>query len=135
MSTPPPRRKLEGYNSQLTVTSDQIIAAVQIGQSLNDLASLVPMMETSGRVAAMLHTDTGRSEHPWHRHAGIGLHTLADVHFGLAAAEAADRRSVLAAVREQHPYRFGITVAPKILDLPDSVLFNRPVDACEDTQD
>ncbi|MCD2158225.1 hypothetical protein LQL77_31665 [Rhodococcus cerastii] len=63
MSTPPPRRKLEGYNAQLAVTSDQIIAAVQRGQSTDDIASLVPMMETSGRAAAMLHTDTGRSEH------------------------------------------------------------------------
>ena len=30
-----------------------------------------------------------------HRHTGIGLHTPADVHFGLAAGKAADRRAVL----------------------------------------
>lgn len=60
---PTRRGFLQGYNAQLAVTSDQIIAAVQIGQSPNDIASLVPMMEASGRAAAMLHTDTGRSEH------------------------------------------------------------------------
>ncbi|OYD61001.1 integrase-like protein [Rhodococcus sp. OK302] len=51
-----------------------------------------------------------------HRHTGIGLHTPADVHFGLAAGKAADRRSVLTAAREQHPHRFGTKVAPRILD-------------------
>ena len=52
-----------------------------------------------------------------HRHTRIGLHTPADVHFGLAAGKVADLRGVLAAAREQHPHRFGTTVAPKILDL------------------
>lgn len=70
-----------------------------------------------------------------HRHTGIGLHTPADVHFGLAAGKAADRRSVLAAAREQHPHRFGTKVVPKILDLPDSVWINRPADESEDAQD
>ncbi|WP_230990417.1 transposase [Rhodococcus oxybenzonivorans] len=60
---PTRRGFLQGYNAQLAVTSDQIIAAVQIGQSPNDIASLVPMMEASVRAAAMLHTDTGRPEH------------------------------------------------------------------------
>lgn len=64
-----------------------------------------------------------------HRHTGIGLHTPADVHFGLAAATAADRRTVLAQARARHPHRFGgITTAPKILDLPDTVWINRPAD-------
>lgn len=63
-----------------------------------------------------------------HRHTGIGLHTAADVHFGLAAAKATDRRTVLAAARARHPDRFGgITTAPKILDLPDTAWINRPV--------
>ena len=34
-----------------------------VGQSPNDIASLAPMMEASQRAAAMLHTDTGRSEY------------------------------------------------------------------------
>jgi len=64
-----------------------------------------------------------------HRHTGIGLHTPADVHFGLAAAAAAGRRTVLAEARARHPHRFGaITTAPKIPDLPDTVWINRPVD-------
>ena len=64
-----------------------------------------------------------------HRHTGIGLHSPADVHFGLAAARAADRDTVLAAARAQHPHRFGgITTAPKMLDLPDTVWINQPAD-------
>jgi transposase InsO family protein len=64
-----------------------------------------------------------------HRHTGIGLHTPADVHFGLAAGKAADRRIVLAQARARHPHRFGgVTTAPKMLDLPDTVWINRPVD-------
>jgi len=61
-----------------------------------------------------------------HRHTGIGLHTPADVHFGLATDKAADRRCVLTDARARHPHRFGTTHAPKILDLPDSAWINRP---------
>ena len=61
-----------------------------------------------------------------HRHTGIGLHTPADVHFGLATDKAADRRTVLTDARARHPHRFGTTRAPKILDLPDTVWINRP---------
>jgi putative transposase len=64
-----------------------------------------------------------------HRHTGIGLHTPADVHFGLTAATTAGRRTVLAEARARHPHRFGgITTAPKILDLPNTVWINRPAD-------
>ena len=61
-----------------------------------------------------------------HRHTGIGLHTAADVHFGLAIDKAADRRAVLTDARARHPHRFGTTHAPKILDLPHTVWINRP---------
>jgi len=61
-----------------------------------------------------------------HRHTGIGLHTPADVHFGLAIDKAADRRCVLTDARARHPHRFGTTHAPKILDLPHTVWINRP---------
>jgi transposase InsO family protein len=61
-----------------------------------------------------------------HRHTGIGLHTPADVHFGLATDKAADRRTVLTDARAQHPHRFGTAGAPKILDLPDTAWINRP---------
>jgi putative transposase len=63
-----------------------------------------------------------------HRHTGIGLHTPADVHFGLATDKAADRRTVLTQARARHPHRFGTTGAPKILDLPDTVWINRPAE-------
>ena len=59
-----------------------------------------------------------------HRHTGIGLHTPADVHFGLAIDKADHRRCVLTDAR--HPHRFGTTHAPKILDLPHTVWINRP---------
>ena len=59
-----------------------------------------------------------------HRHTGIGLHTPADVHFGLATDKTANRRTVQA--RARHPHRFGTTGAPKILDLPDTTWINRP---------
>jgi putative transposase len=61
-----------------------------------------------------------------HRHTGIGLHTPADVHFGLATDKAADRRAVLTDARARHPQRFGTISAPKILDLPDTAWINRP---------
>ncbi len=68
-----------------------------------------------------------------HRHTGIGLHTPADVHFGLAADKAADRRAVLADARIRHPHRFGTNRAPKILDLPDTVWINQPAQEADTT--
>lgn len=61
-----------------------------------------------------------------HRHTGIGLHTPADVHYGLATDKAAERAAVLAQARARHPHRFGTTTTPKILDLPDTAWINRP---------
>jgi transposase InsO family protein len=68
-----------------------------------------------------------------HRHTGIGLHTPADVHFGLATDKAADRRTVLTDARARHPHRFGTTHAPKILDLPDTAWINRPAQNTQET--
>ena len=61
-----------------------------------------------------------------HRHTGIGLHTPADVHYGLATDKAVHRRDVLTEARARHPHRFGTTHTPKILDLPHTVWINRP---------
>lgn len=62
-----------------------------------------------------------------HRHTGIGLHTPADVHYGLATDKAAQRHAVLTDARARHPHRFSTTtIAPKILDLPDTVWINPP---------
>lgn len=61
-----------------------------------------------------------------HRHAGIGLHTPADVHYGLAPATARRRSEALAAARVQHPTRFATDHDPKILDLPPAAWINEP---------
>ncbi|MGH7427642.1 MAG: IS3 family transposase [Candidatus Methylomirabilaceae bacterium] len=61
-----------------------------------------------------------------HRHTGIGLHTAADVHYGLAAAKAAERTATLAAARQKNPERFGTTTDPKILALPEVAWINKP---------
>jgi putative transposase len=61
-----------------------------------------------------------------HRHSGIGLHTPADVHYGIAAQTARQRSQTLAAARLQHPTRFAGTTDPKILDLPAEAWINQP---------
>jgi putative transposase len=64
-----------------------------------------------------------------HRHTGIGLHTPADVHYGLAGTVSAERRSTLARARAAHPERFTSTSNPKIIDLPDAAWINQPPQA------
>jgi transposase InsO family protein len=66
-----------------------------------------------------------------HHHAGIGLHTPADVHYGLTDQVAAARGATLAAARAAHPERFTSTTAPKILDLPQAAWINKPDDEYE----
>ena len=61
-----------------------------------------------------------------HLHTGIGLHTPADVHYGLATAKAAKRAETLATARAHHPHRFTTTTTPKILDLPVEAWINQP---------
>ncbi len=61
-----------------------------------------------------------------HHHSGIGLHTAADVHYGLAAAKDTARSQVLAAARAAHPERFTTNTDPKILTLPRAAWINRP---------
>jgi transposase len=60
-----PTRKgfLQGYNAQVAVTGDQLIIAVQVGQSTNDQACFIPMMREAQDVAAWIHTTTGNSDH------------------------------------------------------------------------
>lgn len=48
-----------------------------------------------------------------HHHQGLGLHTPADVHYGLAAAKADQRARTLAAARAAHPERFGTDHTPR----------------------
>lgn len=61
-----------------------------------------------------------------HRHSGIGLHTPADVFYGLAGGKDTQRRAVLADARARHPRRFGRDTAPKVIDLPESAAINPP---------
>src|SRR4051794_5681399 len=61
-----------------------------------------------------------------HRHTGIGLHTPADVHYGLAATVRAGRQATLAQARTRHPERFTTSSNPKIINLPQAASINRP---------
>lgn len=63
-----------------------------------------------------------------HHHTGIGLHTPAEVHFGLAADKAEDRAKVLADARALNPERFTTNTPPKILALPEAAWINKPED-------
>jgi putative transposase len=61
-----------------------------------------------------------------HHHVGLGLHTPANVHYGLATTVAQDRDKALAAARAAHPERFATSHTPKILALPETAWINRP---------
>lgn len=61
-----------------------------------------------------------------HRHSGIGLHTAADVFYGLAGEKDTQRRAVLADARARHRHRFSSDTAPKIIDLPETAAINPP---------
>ena len=63
-----------------------------------------------------------------HRHGGIGLHTPADVHYGLAGETARQRSQTLENARRRHPTRFATTHDPKILELPTATWINQPKD-------
>lgn len=63
-----------------------------------------------------------------HHHVRIGLHTPADVHYGVAATTATNRDQVLAAARTTHPERFGTDYTPKVLSLPTTAWINKPAD-------
>lgn len=69
-----------------------------------------------------------------HHHTGIGLHTPADVHYGLATDTDRRRRQTLAAARASSPNRFTSRVDPKILDLPDAAWINPPIQQPEDQE-
>ncbi|OMH26709.1 IS3 family transposase [Tersicoccus phoenicis] len=61
-----------------------------------------------------------------HRHTGIGMHTPADVHYGLADRIDHDRDAALDAARRAHPERFTSTTRPKILDRDPAAWINPP---------
>ena len=61
-----------------------------------------------------------------HHHTGIGLHTPADVHFGLTDAVDQRRQTALVTARAANPERFSTMPSPKILDLPVRAWINLP---------
>jgi len=94
-----PTRKgfLQGYNAQLAVTADQLIVAVQVGQSSNDQACFLPMMRAAQDAAARIHTATGSTDHV------IGI-VLADAGYNSdanLAAAGADRLIALGKQRDE----------------------------------
>ena len=60
-----------------------------------------------------------------HRHSGLGLHTPADVHFGLAPARREARAAVLAAAYARTPERF-VRQLPQPPALPTAAWINPP---------
>jgi putative transposase len=66
---------------------------------------------------------------PWyndeHRHTGLGLHTAADVHYGLTEAVRDKRAGVLDAAYAAHPERF-VRKPPQPPKLPTTAWINRP---------
>jgi transposase len=54
---------VQGYNAQVAVTADQVIVAVEVGQSPNDFAAFVPMMHAAQAAADRLHERTGDPGH------------------------------------------------------------------------
>jgi transposase len=94
-----PTRKgfIQGYNAQVAVTGDYLIAAVQVGQSPNDMSSFVPMMNVAVDMAATLHQTTTLPEHK------IGM-VLADAGYCSnrnLAAPGPDRLIALSKTRDQ----------------------------------
>jgi len=74
---------------------------------------------------------------PWyndvHRHAGLGLHTPADVHYGRAALVRDQRAEVLSLAFAAHPERF-VRKPPEPPQLPGAAWINRPVEEAMPTQ-
>lgn len=68
-----------------------------------------------------------------HRHTGLGLHTPADVHYGLAGAIRDKRAGVLDAAYAAHPERF-VAKPPEPPKIPETSWINRPDRPEEDPQ-
>ncbi len=60
---PTRRGFVQGYNVQVAITADQLIAACDVGQSSNDQRSFIPMMHASQAAAAQLHAATNDDRH------------------------------------------------------------------------
>jgi transposase len=60
---PTRRGFLQGYNAQFAATGDQLIVAIQVGQSTNDQACFLPMMRAAQNAAEQMHAASGSSSH------------------------------------------------------------------------
>ena len=100
-------------------SSRAAIAATELpaASSRGPQAHRVPSREITAKARQFTDTFTHWYNHE-HRHTGIGLHTPADVHFGLATDKAADRRTALTQARARHPHRFGTVGAPRSSTYP-----------------
>lgn len=95
---PTRRGFLQGYNVQVAVTADQMIAAIDVVQTSSDIGSFVPMMTKAVEVADQLHQVTGSDLHQ------IGV-VLADAGYASntnLAAAGPDRLIALGKRRDQH---------------------------------
>lgn len=95
---PTRRGFIQGYNAQVAVTADHLIAAIDVNQHPNDMSSFVPMMNAATAAAAGLHAKTGSPEHE------IGV-VLADAGYCSnknLEAPGADRIIALGKGRKQH---------------------------------
>ncbi|KQH79827.1 integrase [Mycobacterium gordonae] len=68
-----------------------------------------------------------------HRHTGLGLHTPADIHYGLAEAIRDKRATILAGAYAAHPERF-VRKPPEPPKIPDISWINQPDQPQEGTQ-
>jgi putative transposase len=68
-----------------------------------------------------------------HRHTGLGLHTAADVHYGLAEQVRDQRAGVLTEAYHAHPERF-VRKPPEPPHLPTGSWINKPDPTEEATQ-
>ena len=94
---PTRRGFVQGYNAQFAITGDQLIVALQVGQSTNDQASFLPMMRAAQAVADRMHAVSGSSTHV------IGT-VLADAGYNSdtnISAEGPDRLIALGKRRDQ----------------------------------
>ncbi len=94
---PTRRGFLQGYNAQVAVTGDQLIVAVQVGQSPNDQGCFTPMMQAAQEAATRMHTLTRNPDHV------IGT-VLADAGYNSEtnlAADGPDRLIALGKGRDQ----------------------------------
>ena len=60
---PTRRGFVQGYNAQVAVTSDQLIIAIQVGQSANDQRCFTPMMHAAQQAAARMHAVSAHADH------------------------------------------------------------------------